>query len=382
MRGRRVPYAAAACSLLVGTLLTGCGADSNLMPSAAVDSPGTADSPSAAAVVEAAAPGAPAAPSYGARNGLIATRVFLDPGRSTSAISTVSPDGSSQQLTQPPTGTRDDHPDWSPDGRTIAFDRTVDSGRARLWTVGATGGATGGEPQQLPQICQDGAPDCLNENESTPAYSPDGKLIAFGRDWGSVDDQQNQIQYSDLFVMNADGTNAQRLSMLTNDKPFSGTVRNPSWSPDGTQLTFEYRTSPTGQPPNSIAIFVVNADGTGLRQLTPWALRAGDRTSWSPDGSRILFTTYPAGPEYTPGGGIYTVHPDGSAVTALTPAPSSSFYGQASFSPDGTLIAFAQAVTGEDSEIYTMKSDGSAVTQVTNSPQQWESHPDWGPAAG
>ena len=377
-RGRGAPYGAAACSLLVGTLLAGCGADSNLMPSEAGDNPAVAQSPEAA-VVEAAVPAAPAARTSTAHNGSIAARVFLDPNRTTSAVTTVSPDGSNpNQLTQPPSGTQDGHPDWSADGRTIAFDRIEAGGTARLWTVAATGG----DPQQIPQICQDGAPDCLNENENTPAFSPDGKLIAFGRDWGTIDEQQNRIQYSDLFVMNADGTNAQRLTMLTNDKPYSGDVRNPSWSPDGTQLTFEYRTGPDGQPANSTAIFVVNADGTGQRQLTPWALRAGDRANWSPDGSRILFTTYPAGPEYTPGGGIYTVHPDGSAVTALTPAPSSNFYGQASFSPDGQLIAFSQGLSGASAEIYTMKSDGSAVTPVTNTPEQWESRPAWGSAAG
>ncbi|MFC8455180.1 TolB family protein [Kitasatospora sp. NPDC057223] len=351
------------------------------MPSEAVDNPAVTQAPEAVAAVETSAPATPAVRAT-ARNGLIAARMFLDPSRATSAIATLSPDGSgANQLTRPPTGTRDDHPDWSPDGLTIAFDRIADGGSTRLWTVAATGG----EPLQIPQICQDGAPDCLNESEATPAWSPDGKLIAFGRDWGTVDDQQNQIQYSDLFVMNADGTNAQRLTMLTNDKPYSGGVRNPSWSPDGTQLTFEYRTGPGGQPANSTAIFVVNADGTGQRQLTPWALRAGDRAGWSPDGSRILFTTYPDGPtgsDFTPGGGIYTVQPDGSAITALTPAPSNSFYGPASFSPDGQLIAFAQAVSGAAPEIYTMKTDGTAVTQATSSPEQWESRPAWGPAAG
>ncbi|GHE28089.1 hypothetical protein GCM10018781_80640 [Kitasatospora indigofera] len=373
MRGRGVSYGAAACSLLLGSLLTGCGADSNLMPSAAENGP-PADSASAAPVVDAAAPAAPAVPAH---NGLIATRVFLDPGRTTGAIFTVAPDGSGkQQITQPSADSVDDHPDWSPDGRTIAFDRRTAAGKARLWTIGATGG----EPRQVPQICQDEAPDCLNEDESTPAFSPDGKLIAFSRAWGALDDQQNQIQYSDLFVMNADGTNAQRLTMLTNDKPYSGRVDNATWSPDGTQLAFAYRTGATGQPADSTAIFVINADGTGMRQLTPWALRAGDRPSWSPDGTHILFTTYPAGADYAPGGGIYTVHPDGSAVTALTPAPSDTFYGVAAYSPDGQQVTFAQAPSGANAEVYTMKADGSAVTQVTNTPEEWESRPAWGRA--
>ena len=374
MRGSRVSYGAAACSLLLGAVLTGCGADSNLMPSRAMDTP--AGEP--AEVTPTVEVSAPAAPVVTARNGLIAGRVFLDPTRTTSAISTVAADGSApRQITRPPTGTLDDHPDWAPDGRTIAFDRRVDRAGSHLWTVDTAGG----DPRQLPPLCTDGAPDCLNENEDGPAFSPDGKLIAFSRSWGTLDEERHQIQYSDLFVTNADGGNLQRVTMLTNDKPFSGSVRNPSWSPDGTQLAFEYRTSSTGQPAAGLAVFVVNADGTGLRQLTPWALRAGERASWSPDGSHIVFTTFPAGADDNTGGGIYTVHPDGSAVTALTPAPSNATYGLASFSPDGQLIAFAQTPAGANSDIYTMKSDGSGVTRLTNAPGSWQTRPAWGPAA-
>ena len=54
--------------------------------------------------------------------------------------------------------------------------------------------------------------------------------------------------------------------------------------------------------------FVVNADGAGLRQLTPWGL-AEDPGSWSPDGRWILFTK--------PGGKLYVVRPDGSGLQRI-----------------------------------------------------------------
>ncbi|MFD7591355.1 TolB family protein [Kitasatospora sp. NPDC059811] len=293
---------------------------------------------------------------------------------------TLAPDGTNwHQVTQPPDRTRDDRPDWSPDGSTIAFDRTDPrSGAARLWTVSTTGDGA----QQIGQLCETGTADCANEDERAPAYSPDGKQLAFSRSWGALDPADKyQVQYSDLYLMSPDGTDVQRLTFLTNDKPYSGQVSNPSWSPDGKQLTFEYRTNATGQPANSRAIYVVAADGTGLRQLTPWELRAGDRANWSPDGTQILFTTYPAGRADAPGGGIYTVHPDGTAIGALTPAPSDVFYGAAAYAPDGKSIVFAQDPAGSGADLYTMRPDGTGIARLTHDRDAWLTRPAWGTAA-
>ncbi|MER6401877.1 hypothetical protein ABT263_38470 [Kitasatospora sp. NPDC001603] len=370
--------------LLAGTaLLAGCGVQPGEIPLSEIrtESPSATPPPDPAianatpGVIGAAAPALPVT----AHNGLIAGRVFLDPGRLTSAVFTVTADGGTlQQLTRPSGQDRDDHPDWSPDGSTLAFDRTeTETGAARLWTVSADGERA----HQIGQLCETGAADCANEQESGPAFSPDGKQLAFSRTWGAIDTSTQQIQYSDLYLMSPDGTNAQRLTFLTNDTPYSGEVRNPSWSPDGKQLVFEYRTSSTGQPASGRALYVVNADGTGLRRLTPWELRAGERASWSPDGTRILFTTYPAGPDYTPGGGIYTVQPDGSAIDALTPGPSEVFYGAAAYSPDGTSIVFSQAPAGGTADLYRMQTNGTGVTRITETADQWVSRPNWGTAA-
>ncbi|WP_030055158.1 MULTISPECIES: TolB family protein [Streptomyces] len=377
----RTRASAGAGLLLLGTLLAGCGAEPGEIPLSEIrpESPSATPeaTPTATPGVVGAAAGTPAAAT--AHNGLIVSRAYTDASRSTSAIVTLSSDGSGQhQITQPPDRARDDRPDWSPDGATVAFDRTdPQTGTARLWTV-----ATSGESaHQVGQLCDSGTADCANEDERAPAFSPDGKQLAFSRSWGPLDPAGNkQTQYSDLYLMNPDGTDVQRLTFLTNDKPYSGSVSNPSWSPDGKQLTFEYRTSATGQPANSRAIYVVSADGTGLRQLTPWELRAGDRAGWSPDGTRILFTTYPAGPDNAPGGGIYTVHPDGTAIGALTPAPSDAFYGTAAYAPDGKSIVFTQASAGAGADLYRMQPDGTGVARLTNSADKWLARPAWGTA--
>ncbi|MER7758033.1 hypothetical protein [Kitasatospora sp. NPDC097643] len=376
----RTRASAGAGLLLLGTLLTGCGAEPGEIPLSEIrpDTPTATPepTPTASPGVVGAAVGAPAVT---AQNGLIVGRAYVDATRAT-AIVTLAADGTGRrQVTLPPDGARDDRPDWSPDGSTIAFDRTdPQSGAAHLWTVSASGDSA----HQIGQLCETGGADCTNEDERAPAYSPNGRQLAFSRSWGALDQAHNkQIQYSDLYLMSPDGTDVQRLTFLTNDKPYSGEVGNPSWSPDGRQLTFEYRTSATGQPANSRALYVVSADGTGLRQLTPWELRAGDRASWSPDGTQILFTTYPAGPENAPGGGIYTVHPDGSAIGALTPAPSDVFYGAASYAPDGKSIVFAQAPAGGSADLFSMRADGTGVTRLTNSAGTWLSRPKWGTAA-
>lgn len=372
----RTRASAGAGLLLLGTLLTGCGAEPGDIPLSELRPETPTATPEATPGVVGAAVGAPAAILH---NGLIVSRAYTDSSRTSSAIVTLSPDGTGQhQVTQPPARALDDRPDWSPDGTTIAFDRTdPQTGAARLWTVPTAGGPE----HQLSQLCDGTTADCTNEDERAPAYSPDGKQVAFSRTWGTLDPSgSRQIQYSDLYLMSPEGTDVQRLTFLTNDKPYSGAVSNPSWSPDGKQLTFEYRTSATGQPANSRAIYVVSADGTGLRQLTPWELRAGDRADWSPDGTQILFTTYPAGPDNTPGGGIYTVHPDGSAVGALTPAPSDAFYGPAAYAPDGKSIVFAQAPAGAGADLYSMQTDGTGVTRLTNSADKGLSRPAWGTA--
>ncbi|MBO1419254.1 PD40 domain-containing protein [Streptomyces sp. FH025] len=374
----RTRATAGAGLLLLGTLLTGCGAEPGDIPLSEIRPDSPTATPSAAAGVVGAVAGSPAAAAH---DGLIVSRAYTDASRSTSAIVTLSPDGTGQhQVTQPSDRTLDDRPDWSPDGTTIAFDRTDPrSGTARLWAVSATGD----NAHQISQLCDTSAAtaDCANEDERAPAFSPDGKQLAFSRSWGTLDTGgAMQTQYSDLYLMSPDGTDVQRLTFLTNDKPYSGTVSNPSWSPDGKQLTFEYRTGATGQPANSRAIYVVGVDGTGLRQLTPWELRAGDRASWSPDGTQILFTTYPAGRDNAPGGGIYTVHPDGTAIGALTPAPSDATYGTAAYAPDGKSVVFAQAPAGADADLYTMRPDGTGVARLTNSPAQGLSRPAWGTA--
>ena len=73
-------------------------------------------------------------------------------------------------------------------------------------------------------------------------------------------------------------------------KPLEATPlpgRTPSWSPDGNRLAFE---SDRGSPDHHYAIFAINRDGSGLTQLTDYALN-GSHPVWSPDGRSLVFAT-------------------------------------------------------------------------------------------
>lgn len=100
-----------------------------------------------------------------------------------------------------------------------------------------------------------------------PAYSPDGKRIAFcsSRD-GTLA----------LFVMNADGSDVKRVGKL------EGMQMRPCWSPNGTRLAFTWNRD------GVYGIHAINLDGSGLVRLTDSAERS-DYATWHPDGKSVVF---------------------------------------------------------------------------------------------
>jgi dipeptidyl aminopeptidase/acylaminoacyl peptidase len=134
-----------------------------------------------------------------------------------------------------------------------------------------------------------------------------------------------------------------------------------AWSPDGTRIAFavvpsaEYAgdlrlrpLSPGGQ------VYIVNADGSGQRAL-PGATGRVSSLSWSPDGTRILYSsasTASTRPMYVEG-------IDGTGLRSLGSGS------DASWSPDGTRIAFTRVV---GCEVWVMSADGTGRTRIANLP--------------
>ncbi len=127
---------------------------------------------------------------------------------------------------------------------------------------------------------------------------------------------------------------------------------SPSWSPDGAKIVFWGRESGGGPT----AIFVINADGTGMTDI----MQNAGGPAWSPDGTQIAFDRSDQ---------IYLMNPDGSGVVQLTDSPGRS--SGSAWAPDGSRIAFISNRDGNN-EIYAMNPDGSGVVRLTFTPSyEW-----------
>jgi Tol biopolymer transport system component len=313
------------------------------------------------------------------RNGSIAFRRYLDAKQTHAALLTVAPDGSGErQITTPPAHTQDDLPDWSPDGRRLVFTRCPPDNVCRLMIVNADGSglralthscATSPGPSGLPRGCEDAA---------NPSFTPDGAHVLFTRATGHVRTfpklHTDQIENSAIAMIGSDGRGERAVLRL---HAYSGDANSPLLSPDGRTIVFEEGTSPLSHPRLSHAIFTVGVDGKGLHRVTPWKLRAGDGPDWAPDGSRILFRSNEDVGDFAKSQ-IYTIEPSGSGLTQVTHVAAGTKLLSSSFSPDGTRIVFAMAPKGRLPDLYTMAVDGSDVVQLISAPQ-WDSRPDWGP---
>ena len=182
------------------------------------------------------------------------------------------------------------------------------------------------------------------------------------------------IDVGAIAVMDADGSNRRQLTQLR--RPTSSEDGEPVWSPDGRRIAF-VRQNGIGRldRDNRRAVLVINADGSGLRRLTPWSLDAGDHPDWSPDGKLIVFRSYERGALQSR---IYVVQADGSGLRQLTRFPRGTIVLSYSFSPDGQWITFVKSGRGGQPDIFAMRANGTGMRPITQT-AVWDSAPDWGP---
>jgi Tol biopolymer transport system component len=284
-------------------------------------------------------------------------------------------------------------PAWSRDGRTIVFVSWRD-GNGEVYAMEADGSG----PQNLTQH---------PAKDVRPAWSHDGRRIAF---------VSRRDGNSEIYVMDPDGS---RKRNLTRDRAIDD---YPTWSPDGRRIAFLrgrlYSNNPGGLGVHRFYgyhLYVVNADGSGLRRLTfnpkgtyhyqlVWSpdgrtiyvgryLVSTDgsgarrlpyiplRAVWSPDGRRIAFTrargrTGPGPCCSASATDIYVMNADGSGTRKLT-HNNARFYAEPAWSPDGRKIAFRSTRNG-NRDIYVMNADGSGKRNLTRNPAK-DVRPSWSP---
>ena len=295
----------------------------------------------------------PAEAAFPGENGRVAytnygdTAAFPNP-EGDSEIYTVKPDGTGvKRLTN--NAAQDSYPAYSADGKKIAFIRAwgLWFDKAEIYTMNADGSAV----RRLTDN---------DTNEWDPTWSPDGKKIAFSGSNG-------------IYLMEANGSGVKRIiENCVSDQCYK-VYYSPDWSPDGTKLALGGSEFLPGMGDAVKSIYTVNADGSGLKRITNqdttnWADANGapdHNPDWSPDGEKIVYESKLG--DY----GIYAVDADGSSGERAIYAPTQNNEIEAVdpvWSPDGKKIAFGRTlcVTFFDCTdgVYTVTPDGSGLTKI------------------
>jgi dipeptidyl aminopeptidase/acylaminoacyl peptidase len=265
-------------------------------------------------------------------------------------VFTISPDGTGlRRLTTNPANDR--QPDWSPDGRDIAYTISKPNASANFEVARMT--ATGQQPRQLTTTE-------TGQASSQPSWLPDASAILFRR--------SGPGRVSTIWQMGPFGESPQ----LRFQPPYAPLY--PSMSPDRRRVLFTAIMSPTGDTDR--AIFAVAAGGGEPATLfdVPGAFDSGP--AWSPDGTQIAFESNANVDAANPEGDmeIWKMAADGSRQTQLT---HNAVHDEGpAWSPDAGLLAYTSGPDNEHGDIHVMTPEGEHQRQLTTYAGEDES-PDW-----
>jgi TolB protein len=247
---------------------------------------------------------------------------------------------------------RQGHPDFSREGSRLVFDQLTEGSADQIYVAKADGSAA-----KRISACK--LPRCVSNWE--PAWSPDGSHIAISTAVGPLS-ETGSARFGIAIVE----VNSKEVTQVLDHSSTEGQDHFARWSPDGKKLVF-WRERAKSDGTIQTAVFIVNADGSGLRQLTPWKMLAGD-PDWSPKGDLIVFSTRPLVVFDTSGRSeLYTMRPDGPGMHKLTSygedGPRAT---QPRWTPEGKAILYTRVTqTGSPRHIWVI--DRTGDTDVVRS---------------
>src|SRR6266540_2320509 len=222
---------------------------------------------------------------------------------------------------------------WSPDGSRLLCHSEGEANRADgLYTVRSSDGG------DLVQVTTSGF-------DIGYGYSPDGSRILYTR--------FDSNEHGTLFSVKPDGSDPVQLSPPTLsviDLGFFDRV-GADWAPDSSRVAF----AAFDQSSRRTGLFVVNADGSGLRQITPPGVGALS-AQWSPNAALIAFSSC-CGISHA-----WVVHPNGTALRRVTP----SRFLTPVWSPDSTKLLLNSRDRNNQTSLWTVNTDGSELSKLTD----------------
>jgi Tol biopolymer transport system component len=172
--------------------------------------------------------------------------------------------------------------------------------------------------------------------------------------------------------MNSDGSDVIRLTH--ND----GDDREPDWSPDGSKITFA-----SNHYPEPYDIYIMDADGSHMTNLTHSPSNSDSYPSWSPDGTRIAFSRFVGN---AAGADLYVINVDGSGLLKIVDGGGEIYNLMPTWSPDGSEIMFtsgrSEAIPGATSAfggltIHKVNADGSGEMRISKGGVNTYGNLDW-----
>jgi len=235
--------------------------------------------------------------------------------------------------------------DWSPDGSRIAF-----SDNRQVIIIDVTG------RHRRPLTSSSG-------DSRVASWSPDGARLVY---WNNDDPTR-----WGLVVVNADGSAPRRLA--STDRAL---VERASWSPDGTRIVFgrlEFRFDPAkSEYFDTWSLFIARVDTDVAVRLTTSGPCVDREPAWAPDGDRIVFAGCPEGPAH----GLFIINADGSGLRRVTTSPTGTIDRHPAWSPAGDRIVFERGPLS-NRDLFMVGADGNGLINLTEGNAGFDGAPRW-----